>query len=564
VLGPVRSILLLALACGLALLAWSAFNVNAHDPPPPPRLISPFPADQAWLITCGYTLPEESESDDTLAEDSDSDACGHSGSQWNRYAIDLQHVAGYREAEGQQVLAAAAGRVSRADWHDDLGWHVLLDHGDGYTTVYAHMKDRPLVQEGEEVPAGGTLGYVGCTGRCTGPHIHFVLWQDSVSIPLEPICGLTDLTYGQVIEGCPPDASAQAELMRLAGADFDGDGRPDLAFFYQTGEEAARIDILTSDGAVFAFADPESWWQGDPGYAFENVVHALAGDFDGDGRTDLAALVEGPDCVAWTPVLLAQEDRFAEPALGEWWNDPDFCAGRVQYAVSGDFDGDGLADIAFFSETDTGGARIDVLRSDGERFVAEPEVWWQLDDYVAGSVVHLVAVDFDGAGGTDLAALVEGPDCVTWAPVLLAQEGHFAEQALGEWWSDSDYCAGRVQYAVSGDFDGDGRADDLALLYQEDPFRRRIDVLLADGDRFAREADAAWWEEVAFLRPTKVRALLPGDFDDDGRTDLAALYDDGGCSTSLRVLASQGDGFQASEWWAADGYCAAGVRHAAP
>jgi len=71
------------------------------------------------------------------------------------------------------IHAARPGIVAYAGWEDSFGWYVLLDHGDGFRTVYAHMCERPYVKNGEFVGAGTVLGCVGSTGASTGNHLHF-------------------------------------------------------------------------------------------------------------------------------------------------------------------------------------------------------------------------------------------------------------------------------------------------------------------------------------------------------------------------------------------------------
>lgn len=81
--------------------------------------------------------------------------------------------------EGTPVVAAAAGVVSLA--HPDMvftGKTVMVDHGLGVQTVYAHLS-RIDVTVGERVAAGAPLGRVGATGRATGPHLHWgASWLD--------------------------------------------------------------------------------------------------------------------------------------------------------------------------------------------------------------------------------------------------------------------------------------------------------------------------------------------------------------------------------------------------
>lgn len=84
---------------------------------------------------------------------------------------------------GREVLAAGPGRVVRAGEHGDYGNIVVLDHGSGIETRYAHL-DTVGVTEGQQILGGTTLGSVGQTGRTTGPHLHFELRRQG--IPEDP------------------------------------------------------------------------------------------------------------------------------------------------------------------------------------------------------------------------------------------------------------------------------------------------------------------------------------------------------------------------------------------
>lgn len=74
---------------------------------------------------------------------------------------------------GSQVVAAAGGTVTWAGWRNNGGGYVIsIDHGNGMTTVYNHLGSI-WVSPGQWVAAGQGIGGVGCTGICTGPHVHF-------------------------------------------------------------------------------------------------------------------------------------------------------------------------------------------------------------------------------------------------------------------------------------------------------------------------------------------------------------------------------------------------------
>ena len=74
---------------------------------------------------------------------------------------------------GAQVSAAQSGVVSWAGWRNNGGGNVIaINHGNGMQTVYNHLGSI-WVSPGQYVSAGQGIGGVGCTGMCTGPHVHF-------------------------------------------------------------------------------------------------------------------------------------------------------------------------------------------------------------------------------------------------------------------------------------------------------------------------------------------------------------------------------------------------------
>ncbi len=79
------------------------------------------------------------------------------------------------------LFASSSGTVTRAGWDPyGLGFHVRIDHGNGYETVYGHMS-RIDVGYGQKVSKGQTVGLMGNTGRSTGPHVHFIIYANGVA-----------------------------------------------------------------------------------------------------------------------------------------------------------------------------------------------------------------------------------------------------------------------------------------------------------------------------------------------------------------------------------------------
>jgi murein DD-endopeptidase MepM/ murein hydrolase activator NlpD len=73
---------------------------------------------------------------------------------------------------GTPIHAAADGVISRADWFSSYGLYVSIEHGGQIETRYGHMS-RLNVAAGQMVHKGDIIGYVGTTGRSTGPHLHY-------------------------------------------------------------------------------------------------------------------------------------------------------------------------------------------------------------------------------------------------------------------------------------------------------------------------------------------------------------------------------------------------------
>ena len=85
---------------------------------------------------------------------------------------------------GTPIVAAATGTVILSQTYGGYGRAVVIDHGGGIATLYAHQSER-AVSVGETVDRGQVVGYVGCSGSCTGPHLHFEVRKNGV--PVNPL-----------------------------------------------------------------------------------------------------------------------------------------------------------------------------------------------------------------------------------------------------------------------------------------------------------------------------------------------------------------------------------------
>ena len=75
---------------------------------------------------------------------------------------------------GTEIYATGNGTIVSVGWKQGYGNCIIIDHGYGYSTVYAHIsKFQKSIRKGSKVVRGDVIAYVGNTGKSTGPHLHY-------------------------------------------------------------------------------------------------------------------------------------------------------------------------------------------------------------------------------------------------------------------------------------------------------------------------------------------------------------------------------------------------------
>lgn len=97
------------------------------------------------------------------------------GTVRNHYGTD------FNGSTGDPIVAASGGVVLSSGWRTGYGNTVVVSHGEGFTTLYAHMSDMN-VSAGDQVAGGDLIGWVGNTGWSTGSHLHFEVRLDGVAL----------------------------------------------------------------------------------------------------------------------------------------------------------------------------------------------------------------------------------------------------------------------------------------------------------------------------------------------------------------------------------------------
>jgi uncharacterized repeat protein (TIGR01451 family) len=270
-----------------------------------------------------------------------------------------------------------------------------------------------------------------------------------------------------------------AQLYGLAVGDFNHDGKPDLAVS-DTGNSLVAILKGNGDGS----------FQPEVDYVTGMQPTAIAvGDFNFDGLADIAT-VGGALGSAWVHVLLGKADGTFAPAFSS----PAGSATDVSLIVA-DFNGDGKADIAAGSFFATG---VNIMLGKGDGTFLPPLT------NNTGFAVFMASADFNGDGKSDVVTL----DGAASASILLSNGDGTFQPALSMLLNS----VGPPDGLAVGDFNGDGKAD-LAVSN----FGGGVQVFAGNGDGTFQPYQQA----TTYMTGTGPGRLVVGDFNGDGRADIA-------------------------------------------
>lgn len=146
---------------------------------------------------------------------------------------------------GKDVMASADGIVKIATQSEENGNYIVIDHNDGYSTKYLHLKDRK-VAEGEKVKSGKTIGHVGNTGKSTGPHLHFEILKSNKALnPASFIPFKESNTIGHTEKNSIPNKKSYSKTIKTIELKIDKN---------TTNESLEKMKSdLAKDGADFSY-----------------------------------------------------------------------------------------------------------------------------------------------------------------------------------------------------------------------------------------------------------------------------------------------------------------------
>ena len=289
-------------------------------------------------------------------------------------------------------------------------------------------------------------------------------------------------------------------------ADFNGDGLADFAIPVFANASAAVIVMLGKGDGTFGTQNTYPVGASSPSFI-------VAGDFNGDGNTDLAVATFTPGVgsqnIANVAVLLGNGDGTFRTAVN-------YAAGSsspLSALAVGDFNGDGKADLVV-----SNGTAVNLLLGNGDGTFAAPIAYSALGG-------PFVVADFNGDGKPDLALANTGALNVSSPVILLGNGDGTAQTPIGL----SLGVSASVAYLIAGDFNGDGRQDLAVGGFVNGTNAPTTWILLGNGDGTFQPA----------VSYSLGAAVVAGDFNGDGFIDLIVTDSSG---NSVGILQGKGDG----------------------
>jgi len=275
----------------------------------------------------------------------------------------------------------------------------------------------------------------------------------------------------------------------------------------------------------------------------------LTGDFNGDGKDDWALVQSYPQSQTVVQVRPSIGNVYATDSV--WWDSGlgNFNLLAVQNNVcAGDFNGDGKDDIAMMYDYGNSQAAVYVLLSQGSSFSSQVWYAWSAGAFNANSVTgRFTAGDVNGDGKDDIVMMYDYGNSQATVYAMISQGSSFSNQIWYAWSAGGFNANSVAERFTADDLTGDGK-DDVAMMYDYGNNRATVYALISQGSSFSNQVWYAW-SAGAFNANSVTGRFTAGDFNGDGKDDVAMMYDYGNNQATVYALISQGSSFSNQVWY---------------
>lgn len=312
---------------------------------------------------------------------------------------------------------------------------------------------------------------------------------------------------------------------KIVSGDFDGDGETDIAAFYNTDNNTGRIDLWLKRNGENAFDFYEKAWDYPYWYPVANFTNrVVAGDFDGDNKDEIAVFFDYGNGDTRIHVWNLQNNTFNESSWNPgWWRSySGYTASLINdMVVAGDFNGDGKDDIAAFYENGVQSS-LHVFISTGMNFNS-PQTSWSSGTFPSTNFKgRVIAGDFDGNNKDEIAVLYQNnsTNCV-WYVWKKRTTSNLMDRY--NWRSLTSYTANHTnKMIVTGDFNNDNK-DDIATFYDDWGTGVYLHVFQSSGAGFY--SGETWWSNNSWYPSKNITGrVVSGKFGGDNRSDIAVFF----------------------------------------